>query len=188
MQILLPEALSDDWRRAMKDQMRMGGEIDVEMWGCFTTHHRMLTETDALGELTLPVFSSGGVFEAADGRELTVEKTSWWRGWHELRENDIVVGSARPLGFWGQRMSVGFRGLIYELVPAGFWSDGWNLLDESGEVVVEIRRWGFFRRKVSLAICGPVHSDLLVFVYYLAHIRWQEQASAAAGGAVAAGS
>jgi hypothetical protein len=173
----------------MKDQMRTSGEVRIDMWGCFTTHHRMLTETDILGELTLPVFSSGGVFEATDGRELVVEKTSWWRGWHELRENDVVVGSARPLGFWGRRMSVGFRGVMYELVSAGFWSDGWDLLDESGEVVVEIRRRGFFRRKVSLTIRGPVHADLLVFVYYLAHIRWQEQASAAAAaGAAAAGS
>jgi hypothetical protein len=171
----------------MKDQMWTGGQIEVEMWGCFTTHHRMLTETDVLGELTLPVFSSGGVFEATDGRELVVEKTSWWRGWHELRENDIVVGSARPLGFWGRRMSVGFRGLMYELVPAGFWSDGWDLLDGSGGVVVEVRRWGFFRRKVSLAIRGIVHPDLLIFVYYLAHIRWQEQTAAVAAstGAVA---
>ncbi len=164
----------------MEDQMWAGSEIEVEVWGCFTTHHRLLTETDVLGELTLPVFSSGGVFEAADGRELVVEKTSRWRGWHELRENDIVVGSARPLGFWGRRMSVGFRGLMYELVPVGFWSDGWDLLDESGAVVVEIRRWGFFRRKVSLTVRELVHFDLLVFVYYLAHVRWQEQAAAVA--------
>jgi hypothetical protein len=169
--------------------MWSGGEVEVEMWGCFTTHHRMSTETGVLGDLTLPAFSSGGVFAGADGRRLVVEKTSWWRGWHELRENDVVVGSARALGFWGRRMSVGFRGLMYELVPTGFWSDGWNLLDESGGVLVEVRRWGFFRRKVSLTIHGPVHFDLLVFVYYLAHIRWQEQtAAAAAASGAAAGS
>lgn len=167
----------------MRDHMWTTGEIEVEMWGCFTTHHRMQTETEVLGELTLPAFRSGGVFEAADGRELVVEKTSWWRGWHELRENEIVVGSARPLGFWGRTMSVGFRGLMYELVPVGFWSDGWNLLDESGAVVVEVRRWGFFRRKVGLTIRGPVHPDLLVFVYYLVNVRWQEQSAAAAAAA-----
>ncbi len=173
----------------MKDQMWTGDEIEVEMWGCFTTHHRLSTETHVLGELILPVFSSGGVFAAADSRELVVEKTSWWRGWHELRENGIVVGSARPLGFWGQRMSVGFRGLMYELAPVGFWSDGWDLLDGSGEVVLEIRRWGFFRRKVSLTIHRSVHFDLLIFVYYLANARWQEQTAAvAAASGAAAGS
>ncbi|MFL7791184.1 MAG: hypothetical protein AB8I69_03515 [Anaerolineae bacterium] len=172
----------------MKDQMWASGEMEVEMWGCFTTHHLLRTETDIVGEMTLPAFSSGGVFEAADGRNLVVEKTSWWRGWHELRENDIVVGSARPIGFFGRTMSVGFRGLMYELVPAGFWSDGWNLLDGAGTVLVEVRRFGFFRRKVVLAVCGPVHSDLLVFAYYLAHIRWQEQTAAVAASSAAAGS
>jgi hypothetical protein len=172
----------------MKDQMWTFGEIEVEMWGCFTTHHLLQTETGILGEMTLPAFSSGGVFDAADGRNLVVEKTSWWRGWHELRENDIVVGSARPTGFWGRTMSVGFRGLMYELVPAGFWSDGWDLLDGAGAVLVEVRRWGFFRRKVVLTVHGPVHSDLLVFVYYLAHIRWQEQTAAVAASSAAAGS
>lgn len=167
----------------MEGQMWTAGVIEVDIWGFFTTHHRMLTETEVLGELTLSAFSSGGVFQAADGRELVVEKTSWWRGWHELRENEIVVGSARPLGFWERTMSVGFRGKMYELVPAGFWSSSWNLLDESGAVVVEVRRWGFFRQKVGLTIQGPVHSDLLVFVYYLANVRWQEQAAAAAAAA-----
>jgi hypothetical protein len=167
----------------MEGQMWTAGVIEVDIWGFFTTHHRMLTETEVLGELTLSAFSSGGVFQAADGRELVVEKTSWWRGWHELRENGVVVGSARPLGFWERTMSVGFRGKMYELVPAGFWSSSWNLLDESGAVVVKVRRWGFFRQKVGLTIQGPVHSDLLVFVYYLANVRWQEQAAAAAAAA-----
>jgi hypothetical protein len=167
----------------MKDQMWTSGEIEVEMWGCFTTHHLLRTETDVLGEMTLPAFSSGGVFKAADGRNLVVEKTSWWRGWHELRENDIVVGSAHPAGFWGRTMSVGFRGLMYELVPAGFWSDGWHLLDGMGTVLVEVRRLGFFRRKVVLTVHGTVHPDLLVFVYYLVNVRWQEQTAAAAAAA-----
>ena len=85
-------------------------------------------------------------------------------------------------------MSVGFRGLMYEFVPAGFWSDGWDLLDEAGTMLVEVRRWGFFRRKVGLTVRGPVHPDLLVFVYYLAHIRWQEQTAAVAASSAAAGS
>ena len=167
----------------MKNQMWTSGEIEVEMWGCFTTHHLLQRDTSVLGEMTLSAFSSGGVFEASDGRTLVVEKTSWWRGWHELRENGIVVGSARSIGFWGRTMSVGLRGLMYELVPAGFWSDGWDLLDEAGTVLVEVRRWGFFRRKVVLTVRGPVHPDLLVFVYYLVNVRWQEQTAAAAAAA-----
>jgi hypothetical protein len=139
-----------------------------------------------LGELTLPAFARGGIFVFAGGRELVVEKTSWWKGWHELRESGTVVGSARPLGFWGQRISVGYRGKMYELVKAGFWGDRWHLVDESGTILVEIWRQGFFRQEVSMTVHLEVQPDLLVFAYYLAHVRWQEQAAAA--GAAAAGS
>ena len=168
-----------DWKEGVR------GEIGVLAWGWFTTHHQMSLGESILGELTLPALSSGGVFHYADGRELEMEKTSWWKGWHELRENDIVVGSARPLGFWGQRISVRYRGKMYELGAAGFWGDRWHLVDESGTVLVEICRQGFLRQKVAMTVHLEVQSDLLVFAYYLAHVRWQEQAvavSAAAAG------
>ena len=161
------------------------GGIEIETWGFFTTHHQMKASTRILGELTLPGFERGGVFRFADGRELVVEKTSWWKGWHELRENGIVVGSARPLGFWGQRIGVGFRGRLYELASAGFWSDGWDLLDESGATVVEIGRRGVFRREADLMVQEEILPDLLVFAYYLAHVRWQEQAAVVATTAAA---
>jgi hypothetical protein len=162
------------------------GEVEVDAWGLFTTHHQMNLREGLLGELTLPALSNGGVFQYADGREIEMEKTSWWRGWHELRENGIVVGSARPLGFWGQRISIGYRGRMYELVAAGFWGDRWHLMDESGTVFVEIWRQGLFRQKVAMMAHLEVQSDLLVFAYYLTHARWQEQSAAAA--AAAAGS
>ena len=163
----------------------VSGTVEVDIWGFFTTHHHINLRGSILGELTLPGLSNGGCFRFADGRELEMEKTSWWKGWHELRENDIVVGSARPLGFWGQRISVGYRGKMYELGAAGFWGDRWHLVDESGTVLVEILRQGFLRQKVAMTVHLEVQPDLLVFAYYLAHVRWQEQAvavSAAAAG------
>jgi len=170
----------------MKDQMWTFGEIEVEMWGCFTTHHLLQTETGILGEMTLPAFSSGGVFEATDGRNLVVEKTSWWRGWHELRENGVVVGTARPRGFWRRSMDVGFRGRTYELLPADFWSRAWVLVDEMGQDVLAVEPRGIFRRGAYVSILGTVHPDLVVFAYYLVNVRWQEQSAAAATSASAA--
>jgi hypothetical protein len=143
----------------------------------------MTSMAGVLGELTLPAFARGGSFVFADGREVVMEKTSWWKGWHELREHGIVVGSARPLGFWGQRISVGYRGKMYELTTANFWGDRWHLLDEAGTVLVEIWRQGFFRQKVALTAHLEIQLDLLVFAYYLAHVRWQEQTAAAAAAA-----
>ncbi|OQY20873.1 MAG: hypothetical protein B6I34_08195 [Anaerolineaceae bacterium 4572_32.1] len=69
----------------MTQEAWMINEIDVIVSGLFTTHHYLQTATEVLGELTLPAFSKSGVFRTADGRELMVGRTSWWRGWHELR-------------------------------------------------------------------------------------------------------
>ena len=170
----------------MEREIWTSGEFEVEVWGCFTTHHLLQTAAGVLGELVLPAFSRGGVFHSADGRELMVERTSWWRGWHELREGGIVLGTAVPLGFWRRAAEIGFRGMAYALEPTSVWSRGWRLIDKDGMVVLEIQPRGVFRRGAYLTIRGPVHIDLLIFAYYIVNVRWQEQSAAAA--AAAAGS
>jgi hypothetical protein len=167
----------------MEEGMWTHGDVEVDVAGLFTTHHYLVAAARDVGTLTLPALSSTGTFRAAAGRELVLERTSWWRGWHELRENGIVVGTARPQGFWRQAMSVGFRGRMYELVLAGCFSRGWRLLDDSGAIVIEIWPRGVFRRGAILNVLGPVHEDLPVFVYYLVNARWQEQTAATAAAA-----
>ena len=160
-------------------------EVEVDVSGFFTSHHFLQTVVGILGELTLHTFSRNGVFVDADGRELVVQKTNWWRGWHELRENGLVLGTAHPRGFWRRAMEVGFQGAMYELTPASFWSRGYHLLDETGAMLVEVQPRGVFRRGAYLTIMRPVNVDLLVFAYYLVNMHWQEQSAA---GAAAAGS
>lgn len=157
-------------------------EVEVTISGFFTTHHFLETVMGGLGELTLPALGKSGVFHSSDGRELTVEQTSWWRGWHELRENGIVLGTARPQGFWRRTMEVGYQGATYDLISAGFWSRGWLFVDKLGTVLLDIQPRGVFRRGAYITILEPVNVDLLIFVYYLVNARWQEQ-SAAAGAA-----
>ena len=159
-------------------------EVEVVVSGAFTTDHHLRTETRTLGELTLPAFRTGGVFRAGDGRELTVHRTSWWRGWHELREGETVLGTARPHGFWRRQMAVQFEGRGYVLRPAGFWTRSYHLVDAVERTLLEIRPRGGFRRGAYLAATVPVDVGLLVFAYYLVHTRWQE-AAAAAGAAAA---
>jgi hypothetical protein len=159
-----------------------GDGVEVTISGFFTTHHRVQTSAGILGELTLSAFSTGGVFTTADGRELVVRRTNWWRGWHEIREDGVVLGTAHSQGFWRRTMNVGFRGATYELVPTSCWSRGWCLLDETGATVIEAHPRGAFRRGAYLTVVEPVHIDLLAFAYYLVNVRWQEQ-SAAAGAA-----
>jgi hypothetical protein len=172
----------------MNENMWTGDEIEVDVWGFFTTHHRLQAASGELGTLTLPAFSRGGKFRFADGREIVAERTSWWRGWHELRVDSVVVATARPVGFWRQRMSVGYRGQAYELVSISCWGRGWRLFegDGGGSAVVEVQPRGVFRRGAYLQPFAPVPTDLLIFVYYLVNARWQEQASAAAATSSAA--
>ena len=164
----------------MAQESWVADEIEITVSGFFTTHHFLQTATGVLGELTLSAFSTSGVFCSAAGRELAVQRTSWWRGWHELRENGVVLGTACPRGFWRRAMEVGFQGAMYELVSAGFWSRGWLLLDEMGTTLIEVHPRGVFRRGAYLMIVEPVSADLLVFAYYLANVRWQEQSAAGA--------
>ena len=170
----------------MARDVRVVDGIEVTVSGFFTTHHLMHTQMEVLGELVLPSFTMEGVFHTADGRELAVRKTNWWRGWHEMRENGVVLGTAYPQGFWRRTTSVGFVGLMYELVPTGFWSQGWHLLDETGRLLAEIHPRGIFRRGAYLTVVDSVSADLLIFAYYLVNARWQEQSAAA--GTAAAGS
>jgi hypothetical protein len=158
-------------------------EIEVSVSGAFTTHHRVHMATGALGEFTFPTFRTSGVFRATDGRELTVRRTSLWRGQRELREGDAVLCRAWPRGFFGREIVVQFKGQEYALRPAGFWTRSWRLTDGVYRALLEIRPRGVFRRGAYLTVMVLVDADLLVFAYYLVHMRWQEEAAAASAAA-----
>jgi len=167
----------------MAQEVWTADEIEVAVSGFFTTHHCLQTATEALGELILSAFSTSGVFRFADGRELVVRRTSWWRGQHELEEDGLVLGAARSRGFWRSEMDIMFQEAAYGLVPADSWSNRWDLVDDAGAVLLEICPRGLFRRGASLTIRGPLNTDLLVFAYYLVNARWQERGAAAAAAA-----
>ena len=72
----------------------LADEIEVTVSGVLTTHHVLQTASGALGQLTSPAFKRRGLFRAADGQQLTVERTSSWRCTHEIREDGVVLGAA----------------------------------------------------------------------------------------------
>ena len=171
----------------MPDDSWLADGVEVTVSGTFTTHHRLDTAAGCLGELTLPAFRRGGIFRAADGRELSVRRTKWWRGWYEMSEDGVVLASARPRGAFRREILIAFAGQEHTLTPAGFLRRGWLLGDGAGTVLLEIQPRGVFRRGAYLTILAPVDADLLAFAYYLVQMRWQEE-SAAAGAAAAGGS
>jgi len=136
-----------------------------------------------VGELTMPALRATGVFRAADGSRLTVRRTSWWGGRHELREKETVLAKAQPRGFWRREIVIRFDTQKYVLRPAAFWSRSWHLDGAGGIRLLEIRPRGVFRRGAHVKVMAPVDVELLVFAYHLVYTRWQEEAAAASAAA-----
>jgi hypothetical protein len=164
----------------MSETSLMLDEIEVEVSGFFTTHHYFETESGTLGELTFPAFSSYGVFQAADGRELLMQKTHWLGSAHEFIEGEVVRGTADRQGLFKREIDVQFDGQEYVLEPTGVLSRGWYLVGAAGTVLLEIQPRGLLQQGAYLSILGALDFDLVVFAYYLIHMRWQEDAAAAA--------
>jgi hypothetical protein len=155
-------------------------QIEVEVSGFFTTHHYFETAAGTFGEFTFPAFSQQGVFQTADGRELVMQKTSWLGSAHEVLDGGVVRGSADRRGLLSRDIIVQFDGREYILEPEGLFSQGWFLFDAEGSKLLEIQPRGIFKQGAYLFIRGVVGVDLIAFVYYLIHMRQQEDAAAAA--------
>lgn len=164
----------------MRRETWLADQVEVTVAGVFTTQHAFHTATGALGQLASYAFKRQSLFRGVDGEELTVTRTSWWRGSYELRDATGVVGTAWPMGLLRRENRVQFRTNSYRLVAAGVWGRVWNLLDEAGTTVIVVRPRGVFRRGAILRVMLPVDASLLVFTYSLVSARWHEQASAAA--------
>ncbi len=154
--------------------------IQVDVSGLFATHHRFLSEAGVLGELTFPAMGRQGVYRSFDGRELTVVRTSWWRGKHELREGGMTLGSSQQRGFFRFKIVIQFGGQEYALERISPWKRTWRLVGPGQMALLEISPQGVFKQGAFLDILGEIDADLLVFAYCLVYMRWQEESAAAA--------
>jgi hypothetical protein len=170
----------------MSDEFWKVSEIEVTVSGFFTTHHHFQTESGEWGEMTFPAFAQRAVFRTADDRELEMGKTHWLGSAHELVEGDTVRAAADRPGLLHREMVIRFDGREYELVPEGLFKQGWFLVDQEGNTLLEIQPRGVFREGAFVTITGWVDADLVVFAYYLVHMRKQEDAAAAAAASGAA--
>ena len=155
------------------------------MEGVFTTHHYLLSAAGSLGELTIKTGGGTGTFLATDGRELEVKRTSLWRGWYEMRDSGVVIGTAASQGFFRRTTTIDYRGVEHLLEPVNTWARRWRLVDPMGSVLVEVEPRGVFKRGAFIKVFGEIELDLLVFCYYMVSMRWQEQASAASAASAA---
>jgi hypothetical protein len=158
-------------------------EIEIEVSGFFTTHHHFQTRRGHLGKCTFPAFSQQAIYCAPDGRELLMQKTHWLGSAHELVDGGVVRGRADRPGLFRRDIMVQFDGKEYTLEPEGFLSQGWFLVDAGGTRLLEFQPRGAFKQGAYLTITGAIDADLVAFVYYLVHMRQQENAAATAAAA-----
>jgi len=154
--------------------------VEVTVSGFFTTHHVMHTAGGTLAQMTMTGMGKSAVVRTVEGRELAIERTNWWRGVYELREDDLPVGEARPLGILRRKNAIQFGGRDFWLQAGDFWSRSWILSDDAGHMLVKIHPRGAFRRGAILRILQPVDVDLLALTYHQVNVRWREQTAAAA--------
>jgi len=155
------------------------GEIEIDVSGFFTTHHVLRTEAGVLGELTFPAFGQYATYRTTRGRELRMQKTHWLGTTHELVEGEVVRGSGARPGLFRRDIVLQVDGQQYSLEPQGIFSQGWNLFDAARRQLLELQPRGLFRQGAFLTITGEVDADLVVFAYYLVHMRQQEDAAGA---------
>lgn len=155
-------------------------EIEVLVEGFFTTHHLLQTQTEVVGELTVPAMSKQAIFVGAGDDELEMRKPSWWKSYFELRRAGSLLGSAGPKRFFSRDVVVEYGTERYVLCPAGFWSRAWQLVDAEENVLVEVEPRGAFRRGAYLTALDQVDRELLVFTYFLVQERWQAETATAA--------
>jgi len=164
----------------MSQEAWLADLVEVTVSGFFTTHHVMQAAGGILAEMTMTGLGNRAAVRTAEGRELAIERTNWWRGVYELRKDKLVVGEARPLGILRRKNAIRFGGRDFGLRAGDFWNRSWTLSDDAGQMLVKIRPRGTFRRGAVLQILRPVDVDLLALTYHQVNVRWREQTAAAA--------
>lgn len=154
--------------------------IEVTVSGGLKTEHVFHAADSALGVLNLNGMISKGVFQGADGVELRMEKTSFWKSEYQLLEGGRIVGRAASPKAFKREFEIEYEGQPMRLKPARAKFRSWSFLDAAGNPVLEIRPRGAFKRGAKIQLFAPCALGLLAFAYTLVARRWQEENSAAA--------
>lgn len=156
------------------------GEIEVEIFGFFTTHHAFRVGTGSWGELTCPAFREEATFRWEDGSELVMRKAHWLGTAYEMLEGESVRGTADRRGFFSRDFLIDLDGQAYLLAPEGWLEKSWHLTDAVGQTLLEIRPRGIMRQGAYMTSIGRLNRALVVFAYYLVFMRGQEDTAAVA--------
>lgn len=158
--------------RMVSERAAVANLVTAETSGFFTRHHRLLADGQHVGELVVHWLAARALFTDAEGRQLTMRRTSWWRREHELRDGNRLLATAVTRAL-RRNIEIMFDGEGFELRATNFWGSSWQLLDATGEPVLTLKRQQLGLR-AQIAVQAPAHSDLLAFAYYLLVTRWRD--------------
>ncbi len=154
--------------------------IEVRVVGFFKTKHTFHTLSQDLGTLLIKGGRSCGMFQGSDSFHYQIEQPSIWKKHYQIREENEVLGTAKPPGFFSRNLLIELEGSFFELTPVKFWSSKYYLIDAAGQILSVIQSKGAFKRGALVSIYQPIPLPLLVLTYFLVTKNWQEQNAAAA--------
>jgi len=154
--------------------------IEVRVAGIFKTRHTFFTSSQELGTLLIKGGRSCGMFQGADSEKYQIEQPSIWKKYYQIREENEVLGTAKPPGFFSRNFMIDMEDSLFELPPVKFWSNQYYLKDAAGQIMSDIQSRGTFKRGALVSIYQPISLPLLVLTYFLVTKNWQEQNAAAA--------
>jgi len=155
--------------------------IEVTVSGGFKTEHVFNAAAGVLGVLNLNAMISEGTFRGADGSELVIKNTSFWKPNFQVTDGDRILGKAHSPKVFKRAFEIEFDGQSLRLESGGSKLRSWSLLNAAGSLVCEIRPRGAFKRGALIQIREAAPLGLLAFAYTLVSRRWQEENAAAAG-------
>ena len=153
--------------------------IEVTVKGGFNTIHTFHTTAGVLGSLNLKTMKGEGLFRGADGSELHIRKTSFWRTNYALTEGGVNLGSARAYKSFSRVFELQYLGEYLQLAPDRSKMRSWKLSDRVGNTVCTLKPRGALKRGGLIRVISSAELKLLVFTYCLVTRRWQEESSAA---------
>ncbi len=120
------------------------------------------------------------MFQGTDTENYQIEQPSIWKKYYQIREENEVLGAAKPPGFFSRNLLIELEGSFFELTPVKFWSNEYYLKDATGQIISSVQPRGAFKRGALVSIYQPISLALLVLTYFLVTKNWQEQRAAAA--------
>jgi hypothetical protein len=154
--------------------------IEISVSGVVKTEHVFHAADGVLGVLNLNGMISKGEFRGADGSELTLEKTNFWKSEYQLFDGGEILATANSPKVFKRAYEIKYEGQSMRLEPRGSKLRSWTVLDADHHRICEIKPRGAFKRGAVIHLFSPAALGLLALAYTLVSKRWQEENSAAA--------